>query len=31
VHTPAAVPAHVELGQLLAMKVDDFDEVYDPH
>ena len=29
VHAPAADPAHVELGQLLAMKVDDFDEVYD--
>ncbi len=29
VHAPAAVPAHVELGQLLAMKVDDFDAVYD--
>jgi Bacterial protein of unknown function (DUF839) len=31
VHAPAADPAHVELGQLLAMKVDDFDEVYDRH
>jgi secreted PhoX family phosphatase len=30
VHAPAADPDHVELGQLLAMKVDDFDEVYDP-
>ena len=29
VHAPAAVPAHVELGQLLAMKVDDFEKVYD--
>ena len=28
VHAPAADPAHVELGQLLAMKVDDFDAVY---
>ena len=31
VHAPAAVPAHVERGQLLAMKIDDFDEVYDLH
>ncbi len=31
VHAPAADPAHVELGQLLAMKVDDFGEVYDRH
>ena len=30
VHAPAVDPAHVERGQLLAMKVDDFDEVYDP-
>jgi hypothetical protein len=29
VHTPAAVPAHVERGQLLAMRVDDFEQVYD--
>ncbi len=31
VHVPAADPAHVERGQLLAMKVDDFDELYDLH
>ena len=29
VHHSAAVPAHVELGQLLAMRVDDFEKVYD--
>jgi Bacterial protein of unknown function (DUF839) len=29
VHTPSADPEYVELGQLLAMKVDSFREVYD--
>lgn len=29
VHAPAADPAHVELGQLLAMRIDDFGKVYD--
>jgi hypothetical protein len=29
VHTPSAEPANVELGQLLAMKVDSFPDVYD--